>query len=56
MTELTDDDIKEVLLADLLYGMTERERQVRSNCYDPEKKAAIDRMVNRLHSNNTGRR
>jgi len=56
MVDLSDDDVKEVFLADLLYGMTEREHQTRSNCYRPEKKDAIDRMVNRMHSENTKRK
>lgn len=52
MVQLSDDDVKEVFLADLVYGMAERERQTRSNCYIPEKKDTIDRMVNRMHSVN----
>lgn len=47
MVELTDDDKKEIFLADLYFGMSER-----AVTYDVEKVQAIDEMLNRLHEAN----
>jgi hypothetical protein len=47
MVKMTDTDKKEVFLADLYYGMSER-----TVTYELEKIQAIDEMINELHEYN----